>query len=74
MQSHIIKPQDIGGDRFHIGKDLAGNFIFSVNNQSIKMTPSQTNDLAVRLLKALGHIVEVEDLPANLMAGPRLVG
>lgn len=64
----IVPAQALGGDTFHIGKDLAGNFVFTVNNQSIRMTPSQTQDLAHRLLTALGHKFEVIDMP-----GPKLV-
>lgn len=54
----IIRPQMVGGDQFHIGKDLNGAFIFTINDQSMKMTPAQAEDLAVRLLKACGCQIE----------------
>lgn len=66
----IIPAQQIGGDLFHIGRNLNGEFIFSINNQSIRMSPAQAQDLAVRLLRSLG--MEIEEVPPA--PGPRLVG
>ena len=68
----IIRPQMVGGDQFHIGKDLNGDFIFSINQTSMKMSPAQTQDLAIRLLQALGATIgELQGAP---QPGPKLAG
>lgn len=68
--SAIIRPQMVGGDQFHIGKDLNGDFIFSINQTSMKMSPAQTHDLACRLLKACGCAIEVVE--QQVLPGPKL--
>lgn len=69
-QKQIVAPQMLGGDHFHIGRALDGGFVFSINNQSIRMSPAQAQDLAIKLLASLGMVIE--EMPP--MPGPRLVG
>lgn len=71
---HIINPQMLGGDTFHIGKDLAGNHVFTINGQSISMNPRQTHDLAVRLLASLGFHMEKVEQQSAALPGQKLAG
>lgn len=70
----VIRPQMVGGDQFHIGKDLNGDFVFSINQTSMKMSPAQTFDLAQRLLGALGMRLEQVEQQGAALPGPKLVG
>lgn len=70
--SAIIRPQMVGRTNFHIGKDLNGNFVFTIDQASMKLSPAQTHDLACRLLQACGceiEMVEQQVLPGEKLAG-----
>jgi hypothetical protein len=69
----IIKPQPVGpaGTFFHIGKSLDGDFVFTINNEKMVMSPQQAFDLAQRLFVALGFQPEFGDAQ---LGGPKLDG
>jgi len=71
--SHVIKPQLLGADRFHVGKNLSGEFIFTINEQTMRMSPAQVHDLAIKLLQSLGHQIEAINRAENPHQGPKLI-
>lgn len=70
----IIRPQMVGGTNFHIGKNLAGGFVFTINQESMVMSPAQTFDLAQRLLGALGMKLEAVEQQVAALPGEKLAG
>lgn len=64
----IIWPQQIGQDHLHVGKEMDGGYVVTINSQSIRLSPAQFQDFCVRGLKALGF--NLEEVPAAM--GPRL--
>lgn len=50
----IIKPVGIGGAKLEIFKNLNGDVLISINDQTIQMNPHQTHDMAHALLQLVG--------------------
>lgn len=61
--SPIIMPARIGDDQLHLGRNLDGSFILTVNNQSIRLSPPQMQDFALKILRSLGF--QLEEIPAS---------
>ena len=54
----IIKPVGIGGARLDVFKNLNGDVLISINDQTIAMNPHQTHDFAHMLLQLIGMGIE----------------